>query len=152
MTLQTVGAVAWMQADLSTPTGHPLVISEADAQSAMASVRSQLATSLYRPLWAKFTEAEKIVLYSLAQQQKTAQRDGYQEPPRAADPRRWSWQPQIHALEKALWGVHEEARSIITALSDRGIIHHVERDGMLGFAAPGFSDFVIAHAAPDLGG
>jgi len=148
LTLQTVGSVAWVQADWSTPEGEPLVISEANARSAMASVKAQLTTATFEPFWARFTETEKAVLYSLAEQEKTVPRSGYQKPGTKWDGStgQFSWEPEIHPLERALWDVHPEARRVIRTFLDRGIIHHVERDGRLGFATPGFADFVIFHS------
>jgi hypothetical protein len=109
-------------------------------------VRSQLTTSTYDPLWASFTEAERAVLYSLAQQEKTVQRHGYERPKSQRNLRDLFGGPEIHPLEKALWDAHGEARYILRKLRDRGIIHYIEQDGMLGFATPGFSDFVIVHS------
>jgi hypothetical protein len=151
LTLQMVGSVAWLEASRSTPNDDPMIINSFHAEAAINSVRSQLTTSIYSPLWGKLREHEKAVLRSLANCEAAGLTLPYEKPREKETAIEEHLQSSFTIFRKkneAIDNAHKDGGDILSELAYRGIIYcsvSAAHGSLLEFVVPGFADFITLN-------
>ena len=123
--LQRIGHYAWLYADRDTPGGEDILLRRQHAAEAIKAVRSELANSTFKPLWARCSKEERVFLAVLALSGDTLlpeERLIADLVPRISDP--------FSALQE---------------LVGRGVIYDYE--DLVDFALPGLRSFVRSRGS-----
>ena len=122
LVLQMLGSRAWIQAEQESSSGdRSLLIKRRHAEAAIASTRAELVVSVHRPVWARCTNAERMLLSTLAASADSALSER-----------------ELFSSRK-LAGI--DPQETLDNLMGNGIVYAPEDDDVR-FVVPGFSDFV----------
>jgi AAA ATPase domain len=125
--LQRLGYYAWLHADRETPNGEDILLRRSHATEAIKTVKSELSNSTFKPLWARCSKEERVVLAALAfsgDVPLSEERLIADLVPRASDP--------FSALQE---------------LVGRGVIY--DQEDLVDFALPGLRSFVRSRGSLD---
>jgi hypothetical protein len=134
LVLQMLGSTAWLEADRSTTANEMVRIRSNHARCAIDSVRSQLAISIYEPIWTGCTEAERATLRAIARAERHSD---------TGDSPHLTWQsrfgPSIPGSESY------DLQEILDKFAGDGIIFPQQLPGEINirFVMPGFGDFLL---------
>jgi hypothetical protein len=141
LVLQMLGSAAWLEADRSAAANEiPSIISDY-AQRAIDSVRSQLAISVYEPIWMGCTDVERATLRAVALAGQNADAPGSPS---------LTWHPASMFSEAVIPGVnrHELVPDILHRFAGNGIIYPQESmfQVEIRFVTPGFGDYLTQRS------